>query len=436
MFVSTSTSGSNRDPDGYLLSVDSDPTVAIGISAARNFLDLPVGDHTVQLTGIAANCAVQDLNPRTVSVAAGSQSVTTFDVICDPLFGNLEITTRTNGIDLDPDGYTVQIDDGESVSIGLNEVLTVTNLPIGDHKVVLRGTAINCLSGFENPRTVTVVANTTVATEFQIECVAPADPAIAFVKSGFQDYLTVIDADGSNETTLYGSATIREPAFRPDGSQILFRMSGSIWAIDLAFESGTPVWSNLREFLPGCSCDVDWAPDGDRIAVAASNDVRGLLQIFSSDGVLEEDLLEVPGRLVKSPTWAPGGDRIAFRTRVRPSGPYDIRIVDVNSGTVTIIDAPPLVKIDSGGIAWSRTTDRYLAIEIRETIGEEEIFILDLTDNSAVFLGAGRYPTWSPDDQQIVFFQPFGEMVIATGGVGNWSVSSLTGNSAYWPDWR
>ena len=108
----------------------------------------------------------------------------------------------------------------------------------------------------------------------------------------------------------------------------------------------------------------------------------------------------------------------------------------MNSGTVTIIDAPPLVNIRSGGIAWSRTTDRYLAFEIRETIGEEEIFILDLTDNSAVFLGVGRYPTWSPDDQQIVFFKFGGAMVIATGGVGNWSVSSLTGNGAYWADWR
>lgn len=266
----------------------------------------------------------------------------------------------------------------------------------------------------------------------------PADPAIAFVKTrGLHNLLMVIDADGSNETVLYKWPTIREPAFRPDASEILFRLGGSIWAIDLAIESGKPVASNQRELLPGCSCDVDWAPDGSSFAVADGPDgiVPGHLRIFSSTGVLVADLLEVPGRSVSSPTWSPTGDRIAFLTRAEASyNDVDIRIVDVSSGQVT----PVTTFVGSGdGLAWSRSTDRYLAFDGGGTSGDLEIFILDLTTTSIVEgLGVGRYPTWSPDDQQIVFHQNGGTMLIATEGVGSWSVSSLTGSRAHWADWR
>ena len=80
--VTTVTRGSDLDPDGYTVTVNSTTSQAIGTNATVRFGALAEGSYTVELGGVAANCAVSGENPRTVTVVAGGVASTRFDVSC------------------------------------------------------------------------------------------------------------------------------------------------------------------------------------------------------------------------------------------------------------------------------------------------------------------------------------------------------------------
>src|SRR5205807_1480788 len=127
--VSTSTSGSNLDPDGYTVTVDGGASQAIGTNGSVTFTGHPAGDHSVALSGVAANCTVSGANPRTVTVPSGGTVSTTFSVSCAPTgggTGSLTVTTSTTGSNLDPDGYTITIDGSFSQPIPTNTSVTFT----------------------------------------------------------------------------------------------------------------------------------------------------------------------------------------------------------------------------------------------------------------------------------------------------------------------
>src|SRR5207249_4275037 len=107
--VTTSTTGSDLDPDGYTVVVDGSQSTAIGINSSVTFSGLSPGDHSVQLNGVAQNCTVSGSNPRTVSITAGSTTMTTFTVSCAAATGSLTVSNSTTGSNLDPDGYTVTV---------------------------------------------------------------------------------------------------------------------------------------------------------------------------------------------------------------------------------------------------------------------------------------------------------------------------------------
>src|SRR6266516_1915231 len=82
--VTTATSGASGDldPDGYTVSVDGGAaSQPIPDNGSVTFTG-PAGDHTVALSGVAANCSVGGANPRTVTVPSGGTTTTTFSVSC------------------------------------------------------------------------------------------------------------------------------------------------------------------------------------------------------------------------------------------------------------------------------------------------------------------------------------------------------------------
>ncbi len=84
LVVTTATSGSNPDPDGYELSASGpslDVDRGIGTNESVMFSIVTAGDYRVGLSGIAANCSV-DVSPQVVRVALGNTSAVTFNVSC------------------------------------------------------------------------------------------------------------------------------------------------------------------------------------------------------------------------------------------------------------------------------------------------------------------------------------------------------------------
>src|SRR5882762_5561083 len=205
--VSTVTSGSPVDPDGYTVTVDNGPSQHIAPTGVVTFAGLSVGNHTVTLSGVAANCSVN--GTVTVDVPLlGSVSVT-FTVRCapsaPPATGDLTVTTSTTGSNLDSDGYTVTLDGNTNRPIGTNGSVTFTGLSAGNHTVVLSGVAGNCSVNGGTSRTVNVPAGGTASTSFAVSCVATPPPTGDLTVSASTTG-TNPDADGYT-VTLDGGAS-------------------------------------------------------------------------------------------------------------------------------------------------------------------------------------------------------------------------------------
>jgi hypothetical protein len=208
--VTTSTTGEDQDPDGYTIVVDGSTSQSIAASGVHVFQDLAAGDHTVELTGVAANCAVQGDNPRTATVPEDGIGQTSFSVVCTAIPGALQVTTFTTGADLDQDGYTVTVD-GSSRAIATNGQVTFTDLAPGDHQVALGNVASNCTVAGSNPRTVPVVSGETAQTTFNLTCEAPPGNLQVNTSTTGQNlpagYTVLVDGGQSRAIGITGSVT-------------------------------------------------------------------------------------------------------------------------------------------------------------------------------------------------------------------------------------
>src|SRR5207249_565975 len=113
LVVSTATTGSSIDPNGYVVVVDNTQRQSIAPSGVVVFTGLAPGQHTVALTDVASNCTVS--TPLTVMVSLLGSGTAAFPVSCAPA-GDLTISASTTGSNLDPDGYTVTLDGNASTS--------------------------------------------------------------------------------------------------------------------------------------------------------------------------------------------------------------------------------------------------------------------------------------------------------------------------------
>src|SRR5438309_773104 len=146
--VAAVTSGIDLDPDGYTVQVDGGASRALAVSGTIRFEGLGAGSHTVTMTGAAANCPIAPDNPRTVNVTTGAvtrdTARTKFQVTCGAATGSIQVTTATAGMDLDPDGYTVLLDNGQQRPLGDNGTTVIEGVSAGDHSVILFGAVGNC----------------------------------------------------------------------------------------------------------------------------------------------------------------------------------------------------------------------------------------------------------------------------------------------------
>lgn len=223
--VTTSSTGSPEDPDGYLLQIDDGGPLAIGVNASVTVTDLAAGDHVVQLSEVAANCAVSGANPRTVPVPAGDIAQLTFDIACAATVGGLTVSTVTSGSGLDPDGYTVRVDQGPEQSIGPSASLTLPELAPGAHAVTLGGLASNCQVEGDNPRTVEVVAGQRAQVDFGITCTSGIRGWTPMVSGTRADLPEVWGTSGSDMFTV-GELPLNDDF---DVASVVLHWNGVAW---------------------------------------------------------------------------------------------------------------------------------------------------------------------------------------------------------------
>lgn len=80
--ITTSTTGSSLDSDGYTATINGGDPRAIGDNDTLVVTDLSSGDHLVELSGIAENCQVGGTNPRNVTLVSGEAESVDFAVTC------------------------------------------------------------------------------------------------------------------------------------------------------------------------------------------------------------------------------------------------------------------------------------------------------------------------------------------------------------------
>jgi hypothetical protein len=167
--VITVSSGDELDLDGYEIRVNDISSGAIGVNDNVEFQARAVGTYTVELTEVAANCAVNGDNPRPVQVIADSLTDTTFEVTCFPTAGGLRVVTATSGENPD-DGYTLAVDSLDAGVIGANDTASTADLLTGEHTVRLGDIALNCRPVGDPERQVLVPSEGFGETTYEVVC--------------------------------------------------------------------------------------------------------------------------------------------------------------------------------------------------------------------------------------------------------------------------
>ena len=90
-------------------------------------------------------------------------------------YGNVDVTTRTSGDELDPDGFIVRVDGYWDYShvptpIGTNGEVVLRTIASGWHTLSLDEVSPNCSGEHITNRDILVVADTVIAVEFQLVC--------------------------------------------------------------------------------------------------------------------------------------------------------------------------------------------------------------------------------------------------------------------------
>ena len=83
LVVTTATSGTGVDPDGFAVSIDGGAAQKVGVNSSVTFSDGHSGPHSVQLSDLATVCAVQGANPIPITLEGGKTTEAAFTVRCD-----------------------------------------------------------------------------------------------------------------------------------------------------------------------------------------------------------------------------------------------------------------------------------------------------------------------------------------------------------------
>lgn len=254
------------------------------------------------------------------------------------------------------------------------------------------------------------------------------DPAALEIAFNLGGSLALMDAYGENTVVIaqdVGDPYYMEVNWSPDGAQLVF--NGWVWGYGIyvvnADGSGLALVAPLEaDFMGAPTWSPVPSPDGSYKLVFADELSGGqAVELFAIDPdgsnlvQLTDDWMLFPSE----PTWARTGDRFAVRCHeLREPFPVDIIVydVDVVDGELAIVFeqsatvGSPLEGADTVLMPdFAHDSDR-LVLTARLPGESADVWVLDLLDPASAYPvftdnRSQIMPSWSPDDQEIVFLQ-------------------------------
>lgn len=451
--VSTTGDGGNVDPDGYTLSIDGGPAQTLGAFATVTIADLPIGDHLVQLAGVASNCSVFGTNPRPVVVAgmrdANAPTIVPFVVTCAPRTGTLRISTATSGSDLDPNGYSLTVAGVSRGGLLVNGTVDVPDVSVGLVAVKLDGVAANCVVD-GNPKSVIVTAEAIVAVAFAVRCEQPGSIQVIVSTTGvsldpngydldirLRDTLVSATSVPTNGAATYsgllpGDYDLTLSGMVPNCESVgtmpraVTVVSGSTVSVSLDIicaapteiayvsadganadiyvvsSNGTGSYQVTTQF--GSDADPAWSPDGSRMAFTSERDGNREIYVMSANGANALRLTNGPAADYR-PAWSPDGQRIVFVSM--RDGNTEIYVMNSDGSNPvrltanTAYDSDPTWSPDGSKIAFSSDRGAIFGIWVMNADGSSPVRLSSNTQSD-------RQPAWSPDGTRIAFSRELG----------------------------
>ena len=221
----------------------------------------------------------------------------------------------------------------------------------------------------------------------------------------------VIRADGTGRRPLTDTVGTKEgqPAWSPDGSQIIFArgsLTGSgLYVMTVGDRQGSRVPTNLAGVGPA------WSPDGTMIALGdaaprrfGSSNAHGFgdLYVMTLDAARPTRLTRTEGKVTMTgaPSWSPDGSRIVYRT-------LDYRTVE-STGFIMAADGSPTRKLAKNMDEPDWSPDGTAIAFSRKFRGGFDLCVMDLEGGQVTRLTERLFPhpvspTWSPNGRRIAF---------------------------------
>ncbi len=441
LIVTTATTGTDLDPDGYELFVWGETPEReiyslgpIGINETRNY-PLDEGSYRVRLTDIAINCTIANRSNDRFFVLSGVDDVDekTFGVECQSDWGGVIAQTSTTGDLPDPDGYLVLVEDGgQSRGIGLNATSTFTGLPPGPRQVELLGVADNCVIAGGNPMTVTVVRDPTVTAFFEIDCPGPsqATPPVLFESNRDGDFdIYAMNPDGSGVVNLTNTTgTDIDPSWAWDNQSIVFVSDRSgnheVWRMDPDGTNPTKLTDTAAE-----NQDPALSPDGGTLVYEEVLQ-DGWPEIFSMDLATSAVVqLTDANRQSEAPQFSPDGGTILFKSD--REGDFEVYLMNPDGSNLRKLTN---TSVDDFDPSWSPDGSTIVFSSARAT-GREDIWTMNADGSGQSRLLSNTvwdwHPVYSTDGTQIIFTSDRdGEYELFRMNADGTGVEQLTDNNA------
>jgi Tol biopolymer transport system component len=153
---------------------------------------------------------------------------------------------------------------------------------------------------------------------------SPNGREIVFSSGSPRGDISVMKANGTHARVVTrGFATV--PSFSPDGKRIVFGRTFAIWSV-------ATDGSHARKMLSNGEYP-DWSPNGKQIAFTA-RDANGLdIYVASSTGAGGRVQLTQDGGAFY-PAWAPNGKQVAY---IDAGESWDLRVLTVSSGSTRLL---------------------------------------------------------------------------------------------------